>query len=81
MGGKSKRGEQTRPDWQAATPHPCGGGACLCPGIDESAWVPDGSPLAVAARARRRVGARGGEVTVSGGRKAALGQARGAGLG
>ena len=80
MGGKSSHSKGSRPGrtdhmgmWRS--------GACLCPGIDESAWVPDGSPLAVAARARRRVGARGGEVTVSGGRKAALGQARGAGLG
>jgi len=85
MGGKSSHSKVSRPGRTRL--HICihvgmwRSGACLCRGIDESAWVPDGSPLAVAARARRRVGARGGEVTVSGGRKAALGQARGAGLG
>jgi len=76
MGGKSSHSKVSRPGRTRL--HICihvgmwRSGACLCPGIDESAWVPDGSPLAVAARARRRVGARGGEVTVSGGRKAAL---------
>ena len=84
MGGKSSHSKVSRPGRTRlhASMWACGGVALVsAQALMNRRGYRTGAPLAVAARARRRVGARGGEVTVSGGRKAALGQARGAGLG
>ena len=72
---KSQQGEQTRPagpDWQAATPHPCGRVALVsAEALNRRGYWTGGVGKKASSTIAQQYCRRGEEVTVSEGRKAA----------